>query len=143
MGGRWVPPGTGIDYSSEAGMTVLELNAYHGDASVAIVTDGPLAAAIEEERINRKKHCAAFPALAAKVVLDQVGLDPDAIEHVGITTVPLRSAGRRSRREHRQGSWCRSRAGKRDRCERLLHADLPQGRAPRVTSRERTLRFAI
>jgi len=78
---------TAIDYSS-AGVTILGLNAYHGDASVALVTDGLLAAAIEEERLNRKKHCAGFPTLAAKAVLEQAGVRPERIEHVGISRNP-------------------------------------------------------
>ncbi|MEO8214818.1 MAG: carbamoyltransferase N-terminal domain-containing protein, partial [Myxococcales bacterium] len=48
---------------------ILGLNAFHGDASAALLTDGALVAAVEEERLNRRKHCAGFPALAAKEVL--------------------------------------------------------------------------
>ncbi len=69
-------------------MTVLGLNAYHGDASVALVRDGRLVAAIEEERLNRRKHCAGFPALAARAVFDQAGLAPRDLAHVGISRNP-------------------------------------------------------
>ena len=44
-------------------MKILGLNAYHADASAALFIDGELAFAIEEERLNRKKHCAGFPAV--------------------------------------------------------------------------------
>ena len=44
-------------------MKILGLNAYHGDASAALFVDGELAFAIEEERLNRRKHCAGFPGL--------------------------------------------------------------------------------
>ena len=47
---------------------ILGLNAYHGDAAAALVVDGELVAAAEEERFNRVKHCAGFPALAAALV---------------------------------------------------------------------------
>ncbi len=42
-------------------MKVLGLNAFHGDASAAVLVNGELAAALEEERLNRIKHWAGFP----------------------------------------------------------------------------------
>jgi carbamoyltransferase len=69
-------------------MLILGLNTYHGDASVALVRDGQLVAAIEEERLNRQKHCAGFPALAAKAVFDQAALSPKDLDHVGISRNP-------------------------------------------------------
>ena len=39
-------------------MTILGINAYHGDAAAALVVDGELVAAVEEERFNRIKHWA-------------------------------------------------------------------------------------
>ena len=45
-------------------MIIVGLNAYHGDVSAALVRDGQLIAAIEEERFRRIKHCAGFPHLA-------------------------------------------------------------------------------
>ena len=43
---------------------VLGINAYHGDASAAIVRDGKLLAAVEEERFRRVKHWAGLPSLS-------------------------------------------------------------------------------
>ena len=43
-------------------MNIIGINAYHGDASAAVVVDGQLIAAVEEERLNRIKHWAGFPA---------------------------------------------------------------------------------
>ena len=40
------------------GMNILGLNAFHGDASAALLSDGQLIAAVEEERFNRLKHWA-------------------------------------------------------------------------------------
>jgi carbamoyltransferase len=45
-------------------MNVLGLNAYHGDVSAALVRDGQLVAAVEEERFRRIKHVAGFPSRA-------------------------------------------------------------------------------
>jgi carbamoyltransferase len=67
---------------------ILGLNAYHGDASVALVRNGVLAAAIEEERLNRRKHCAGFPALAARAALGQANVASEDIDHVGVSRDP-------------------------------------------------------
>jgi len=69
-------------------MVILGLNAYHADASVALVKDGILVSAIEEERLNRQKHCAGFPTLAVRAALDQAGMRPDEIDHVAVSRDP-------------------------------------------------------
>jgi carbamoyltransferase len=69
-------------------MNILGINAFHGDASAALVKDGGLAAAIEEERLNRRKHCAGFPSLAAKAVLTSAGIGPSDLEHVAVSRDP-------------------------------------------------------
>src|SRR5215472_4470129 len=69
-------------------MNILGLNAFHGDASAVLVKDGELVAGIEEERLNRRKHCAGFPALAAKAVLAGSGVAPTEVDHVAISRVP-------------------------------------------------------
>jgi carbamoyltransferase len=67
-------------------MNILGINAYHGDASAALLSDGELIAAAEQERFNRIKHCAGFPALAIAFCLNYV--DPESIEHVAISRDP-------------------------------------------------------
>src|SRR3954468_16928307 len=69
-------------------MNILGLNAFHGDAAAALVKDGVLASAIEEERLNRRKHCAGFPALAARAVLAGSGVAPSEVEHVAVSRDP-------------------------------------------------------
>jgi carbamoyltransferase len=69
-------------------MRILGINAFHGDASAALLKDGKLSAAIEEERLNRQKHCAGFPALAVKAVVEQDGASPEEIDHVAISRDP-------------------------------------------------------
>jgi carbamoyltransferase len=64
-------------------MNILGLNAFHGDASAALLRDGQLVAALEEERLNRTKHWAGLPLLAAKACLQ--GAQPD---HVAISRNP-------------------------------------------------------
>jgi len=60
-------------------MNILGLNAFHGDASAAVLRDGQLIAALEEERLNRIKHWAGLPLLAAKACLHGAQLDHIAI----------------------------------------------------------------
>ena len=69
-------------------MNILGINAFHGDASAVLVKDGILAAAIEEERLNRRKHCAGFPSLAVRAVLEGSGVAPAEIDHVAISRDP-------------------------------------------------------
>ena len=45
-------------------MIILGLNAYHANASAAIMADGRLLAAVEEERLNRVKYAAGLPEAA-------------------------------------------------------------------------------
>jgi predicted NodU family carbamoyl transferase len=45
-------------------MIILGLNAFHGDSAAALVRDGKLIAAAEEERFRRVKHWAGFPSKA-------------------------------------------------------------------------------
>lgn len=67
-------------------MNILGLNAFHGDASAALLIDGRLTAAIEEERLNRIKHWAGFPAQAALACL--ACTDRDDLRHVAISRNP-------------------------------------------------------
>ena len=69
-------------------MNILGINAFHGDASAVLVKDGSLVAAIEEERLNRRKHCAGFPALAIRAVLESGGVGPGDIDHVAVSRDP-------------------------------------------------------
>src|SRR6185436_2034153 len=59
-----------------------------GDAAAAIVCDGELIAAVEEERFNRIKHCAGFPTQSIRYCLESAGISIDQVEHVGISRNP-------------------------------------------------------
>jgi carbamoyltransferase len=69
-------------------MYILGINAYHGDAAAAIVKDGELIAAVEEERFNRVKHCAGFPREAVRYCLKTAGVRIEEVEHIGISRDP-------------------------------------------------------
>jgi carbamoyltransferase len=69
-------------------MLMLGLNAFHGDASAAVLQDGQLTSALEEERLNRIKHWAGLPVMAARACLD--GAVPD---HIAISRDPKAHLG--------------------------------------------------
>jgi carbamoyltransferase len=69
-------------------MDILGINAFHGDASAVLVRDGTLLAGVEEERLNRVKHWAGFPARAIGAVLDEAGTDLDPVAHVAVSRDP-------------------------------------------------------
>ena len=61
-------------------MRILGISAFYHDSAAALIEDGEIVAAAQEERFTRKKHDAGFPAQAVAYCLDQSGADPDAIE---------------------------------------------------------------
>src|SRR5713226_5786909 len=65
-------------------MIILGLNAFHGDSAAALVRDGVLVAAAEEERFRRIKHWAGFPSQAIAYCLREAGVRPGDIDHVAV-----------------------------------------------------------
>src|ERR671930_1165800 len=86
---------------------ILGLNAYHGDAAAALLIDGELVAAAEEERFNRVKHCAGFPELAAAWCLSDAGLAVGDVDHVAVSRDPKANLGRKLLRTIRHGASAR------------------------------------
>jgi carbamoyltransferase len=75
--------------------TILGINAYHGDASASLLIDGRLVAAVEEERFNRIKHWAGFPAESIRWCLEQGGVQAEKLDHVAISFDPQANIGKR------------------------------------------------
>jgi carbamoyltransferase len=86
---------------------ILGLNAYHGDAAAAIVVDGELVAAAEEERFSRVKHVAGFPKLAAAWCVGEAGLAPEALDHIAVSRDPHANVGPTLLRTVRHGASAR------------------------------------
>lgn len=70
-------------------MDILGINAYHADASAALIRDGRVIAAVEEERFNRIKHSAGFPSDAVRYCLRQGGVDIRKIDTIVIASKPI------------------------------------------------------
>jgi carbamoyltransferase len=83
---------------------ILGLNAFHGDAAAALVIDGAVVAAAEEERFNRIKHCAGFPQLAAAWCLSEAGLSASDLDHVAVSRDPRANLGQKLRRAVQHGT---------------------------------------
>ena len=65
-------------------MIILGLNAFHGDSAAALVRDGQLIAAAEEERFCRVKHWAGFPSQAIAWCLSEAGIGLDQVDHLAV-----------------------------------------------------------
>ena len=91
-------------------MNILGINAYHGNASAAVVRDGRLVAAVEEERFNRVKYAAGFPAAAIRYCLKEAGLALEEIDHVAVPRNPLARLGTKLFYALRMPSFARGRA---------------------------------
>jgi carbamoyltransferase len=91
-------------------MNILGINAYHGNASAAIVCDGGLIAAVEEERFNRVKYAAGFPAQAIRYCLKEAGLTLADIDHVAVPRNPYARLATKLFYAMRMPSFARERA---------------------------------
>jgi carbamoyltransferase len=78
-------------------MIILGINAYHPNASAAIVVDGKLIAAVEEERFNRVKYAAGLPVEAVRFCLAQAGVTLGQVDHVVIPRDPWARVGTKLR----------------------------------------------
>jgi carbamoyltransferase len=68
---------------------VLGISAFYHDSAAALVVDGRIVAAAQEERFTRIKHDAAFPIRAVEYCLRQAELGPEQIDYVGFYDKPL------------------------------------------------------
>ena len=62
-------------------MRILGISAFYHDSAAALVEDGTVVAAAQEERFTRKKHDARFPRHAIAYCLGEAGIGLDAVRH--------------------------------------------------------------
>jgi carbamoyltransferase len=91
-------------------MNILGINAYHGNASAALVCDGKLIAAVEEERFNRVKYAAGFPVAAIRYCLKEAGITLADLDHVAVPRNPYARLGTKLSYVLRMPSFARERA---------------------------------
>src|SRR2546427_5527559 len=58
-------------------MNILGISAFYHDSAAALVVDGDIVAAAQEERFTRKKHDPGFPQRAVAYCLSEAGVRPD------------------------------------------------------------------
>ena len=75
-------------------MNILGLSAYYHDSAAALMVDGKIVAAAQEERFTRKKHDEAFPAQAAEYCLQEAGIRNEDLDFVAFYEKPLRKFDR-------------------------------------------------
>ena len=70
-------------------MRILGISAFYHDSAAALVEDGRIVAAAQEERFTRKKHDASFPHHAIAYCLDAAGAKLSDIDHVAFYDKPF------------------------------------------------------
>jgi len=70
-------------------MRILGISAFYHDSAAALIEDGAIVAAAQEERFTRKKHDADFPRNAVAYCLEQVGQGFDGIDYVAFYDKPF------------------------------------------------------
>lgn len=69
--------------------TILGLSAFYHDSAAALVVDGEIVAAAQEERFTRRKHDHEFPIHAIDYCLEEAGLTPDTLDYVAFYDKPF------------------------------------------------------
>lgn len=75
-------------------MYILGISCYYHDSAVALLRDGELIAAAQEERFTRKKHDSSFPIQATEYCLREAGITTDELDYVVFYEKPLVKFGR-------------------------------------------------
>jgi len=75
-------------------MKILGISAFYHDSAAALVVDGKIVAAAQEERFTRKKHDEAFPVKAAEYCLQEAGIRNQDLDFVVFYEKPLRKFDR-------------------------------------------------
>jgi carbamoyltransferase len=68
---------------------ILGISAFYHDSAAALVIDGKIVAAAQEERFTRKKYDEDFPVQSVKYCLEHAGLKPEQIDYVGFYDKPF------------------------------------------------------
>jgi len=75
-------------------MNILGISAFYHDSAAALVRDGEIVAAAQEERFTRKKHDSNFPLHAVRYCLAEGGLAPDQLDAIAFYDKPINKFAR-------------------------------------------------
>ncbi len=75
-------------------VSILGISAFYHDSAAALVVDGDIVAAAQEERFTRKRHDHEFPAKAIEYCLKEAGLEPEQVSYVVFYDKPLKKFDR-------------------------------------------------
>jgi carbamoyltransferase len=70
-------------------MLILGVSAFYHDSAAALVRDGTIIAAAQEERFSRKKHDPAFPRHAVRYCLEEAGISLDDVDFIAFYDKPF------------------------------------------------------
>jgi len=70
-------------------MNILGISAFYHDSAAAVVVNGDIVAAAQEERFTRKKHDPGFPKRAVAYCLEEAGLHPEELDFVAFYDKPI------------------------------------------------------
>ena len=62
--------------------SILGISAFYHDSAAAVIVDGKIVAAAQEERFSRKKHDPSYPFNAVNYVLKESQLNLDEVDHI-------------------------------------------------------------
>src|SRR6185312_14766054 len=71
-------------------VSILGVSAFYHDSAAALVVDGEIVAAAQEERFTRKKHDARFPQEAVRYCLREAGMTANDLDYVAFYEKPFR-----------------------------------------------------
>src|SRR4051812_32055864 len=86
---RASPAGRPVTAGGSASVYILGISCFYHDAAAALLRDGVLVAAAEEERFSRVKHDFSFPTRAIRFCLDRAGIDARDLDYVAFFEKPL------------------------------------------------------
>ncbi len=75
--------------SRETRRAILGISAFYHDSAAAVLVDGKIVAAAQEERFTRKKHDSSFPINACRFVLDEAGVKFEDLRAVSFYDKPF------------------------------------------------------
>jgi len=74
--------------TSKGGTCILGISAFYHDSAAALIVDGKIAAAAQEERFTRRKHDHHFPENAIRYCLEYAGISPLDLDYIGFYDKP-------------------------------------------------------